>query len=651
MWCIFATFLYYAWWKGERLPSSLVELNTEVFFDALLPPIIFQAGFAVKKKAFFRNFMTLLLLGVVGTWMTAAMVATGTSYMLKWLGLRSDLVRSSLSLGAIFSASDSVAALQVLDQDRSPMLFSLVFGEGVVNDAVSIVLLRAVQGIRKSSQLNADTLSLIALSFGQLFVLSLLLGAAVGLFSAWFIKRTFVHHSTDREVAAVALLGFVAYQLAEGLHLSGIFSVFFCGIVMSHYTWHAMSSSARVVTVYLFRILSFAAELFLFIYAGVTMWSVTLWKDSEEFTKGKLVQASTILALALVASVLVARALTVAPLVLLANLWRPRACRISVREGAVIWWAGAMRGAITVALAFKTYTVHGIDAPLENQIFIVSSMTSVILFTVVLGAFTSGLVGRLLGQDELAPGATMPTLPSMDPDSLNTPLLAALQRSLHWTRHSHIYRLWHYIDDNYLYPLFGGRAPKPDCYRSPPPSPGRQMIQEVMGPVMFADSSRPAKHADPFRMRPAPSDGTEAGVSLASAGRAGSRGTGQAPTVRSVHPEAVDMQPSDGIEELLEHANSGRLDSEHSQQIDWRDSAAFGKDAAWLAEGAPSGSWDSAGRSRLLSGSLQAEHGTQQAAQQVQQQAAGQQAAVTLARTSPFQGVASHPVGSPTTSP
>lgn len=33
--------------------------------------------------------------------------------MLKWLGLDADLVRSSLSLGAIFSASDSVAALQV----------------------------------------------------------------------------------------------------------------------------------------------------------------------------------------------------------------------------------------------------------------------------------------------------------------------------------------------------------------------------------------------------------------------------------------------------------------------------------------------------------------------------------------------------------
>lgn len=58
-----------------------------------------------------------------------------------------------------------------------------------------------------------------------------------------------------------------------------------------------------------------------------------------------LIQASTVLALVLVPSVLVARALTVAPLVLLANVWRPRACKISLREGAVIWWAGAMRGA------------------------------------------------------------------------------------------------------------------------------------------------------------------------------------------------------------------------------------------------------------------------------------------------------------------
>ncbi|MCE3214966.1 monovalent cation:H+ antiporter, CPA1 (nhx1) [Datura stramonium] len=42
-----------------------------------------------------------------------------------------------LAIGAIFSATDSVCTLQVLSQDETPLLYSLVFGEGVVNDATS----------------------------------------------------------------------------------------------------------------------------------------------------------------------------------------------------------------------------------------------------------------------------------------------------------------------------------------------------------------------------------------------------------------------------------------------------------------------------------------------------------------------------------
>lgn len=37
---------------------------------------------------------------------------------------------------------------QILDADQAPVLYPLVFGEGIVNDATSIVLLRAVQKIR-----------------------------------------------------------------------------------------------------------------------------------------------------------------------------------------------------------------------------------------------------------------------------------------------------------------------------------------------------------------------------------------------------------------------------------------------------------------------------------------------------------------------
>lgn len=54
-------------------------------------------------------------------------------------------VQDILALGAIFATTDSVAVLQVLNKDRSPILFSLVFGEGVINDAAGVALLRAIQ--------------------------------------------------------------------------------------------------------------------------------------------------------------------------------------------------------------------------------------------------------------------------------------------------------------------------------------------------------------------------------------------------------------------------------------------------------------------------------------------------------------------------
>ena len=54
-------------------------------------------------------------------------------------------LQDCLALGVIFAATDSVAVLQVLKQERSPLLYSLVFGEGVINDATAVALLRAVQ--------------------------------------------------------------------------------------------------------------------------------------------------------------------------------------------------------------------------------------------------------------------------------------------------------------------------------------------------------------------------------------------------------------------------------------------------------------------------------------------------------------------------
>ncbi|MCD7456114.1 Sodium/hydrogen exchanger 4 [Datura stramonium] len=129
--------------KGKS--SHILRFNEEVFFIYLLPPIIFNAGFQVKKKQFFH----LLNYVVLGYW---GFISSRHHHDSSWwlfpkFNFNGLTVRDYLGIGAIFSSTDTVCTLQVLHQDETPLLYSLVFGEGVVNDATSVVLFNAVQKI------------------------------------------------------------------------------------------------------------------------------------------------------------------------------------------------------------------------------------------------------------------------------------------------------------------------------------------------------------------------------------------------------------------------------------------------------------------------------------------------------------------------
>lgn len=67
---------------------------------------------------------------------------------------------------------------QVLHQDETPLLYSLVFGEGVVNDATSVVLFNAVRKI-SANTLGGKAALRIFLDFLYLFSTSTFLGVTV----------------------------------------------------------------------------------------------------------------------------------------------------------------------------------------------------------------------------------------------------------------------------------------------------------------------------------------------------------------------------------------------------------------------------------------------------------------------------------------
>ena len=68
--------------------------------------------------------------------------------------------------------------LQVFNQDETPLLYSLVFGEGVVNDATSVVLFKAIQNFDLFHIDLTTALQLLA-NFLYLLIVSTVLGIFV----------------------------------------------------------------------------------------------------------------------------------------------------------------------------------------------------------------------------------------------------------------------------------------------------------------------------------------------------------------------------------------------------------------------------------------------------------------------------------------
>ncbi|XP_050223800.1 sodium/hydrogen exchanger 2 [Mercurialis annua] len=460
--------------------SHLLVFSEDLFFIYLLPPIIFNAGFQVKKKQFFRNFITIILFGAIGTLISCSIISVGAIQFFKHFDLLKLELGDYLAIGTIFAATDSVCTLQVLNQDETPLLYSLVFGEGVVNDATSVVLFNAIQSI-DLTHLNTGSAWQFICNFFYLFLTSTLLGVFTGLLSAYIIKKLYIgRHSTDREFALMMLMAYLSYMLAELLDLSGILTVFFCGIVMSHYTWHNVTESSRVTSKHTFATMSFVAEIFIFLYVGMDAMDIEKWRFVSDSPGTSVAVSSTLMAL-----VMVGRAAFVFPLSFISNLTKKSPVdRIGLKQQVVIWWAGLMRGAVSIALAYNKFTSLGHTNLRENAIMITSTITVVLFSTVVFGLMTKPLIRFLLPQPKHPLRSLSISSDQSTPKSFMVPLLGENQDSLDdlgvngmhrpnsirafLTTPTHtVHHYWRKFDDAFMRPMFGGRGFVPIVPGSP----------------------------------------------------------------------------------------------------------------------------------------------------------------------------------------
>ncbi|KAJ1926489.1 monovalent cation:H+ antiporter, CPA1 (nhx1) [Tieghemiomyces parasiticus] len=360
---------------------DMVTFDHTYFFNMLLPPIILHCGYSLNKKDFFSLAIPIFAFAFVGTFISA-MVTGLLAYFYSATGLEHVNLSflECLMVGAILSSTDPVTVLAVFQQLKvDPKLYTIIFGESMLNDAVSIVLYESYKRFRGQTLHLGNMIQIIGLFF-LVFTVSLLIGLLAGAFCALVLKLTQLHRFRHLEICFITMVAYNTYFISNGIQMSGIVSLLFCGIALKHYAFQNMSTGTQHTIHDMFHVLAQLSENFIFIYLGIT-----LFTNLEAMYKPVFI-------IYMILVIIISRFVSVFPLSRLLNyvtvrfLGQREKC-VSYEHQTMLFWAG-LRGAVAFALAG--------DMPGHSGHVTRAMVLVVVVFSVVAFGGTIPTVVRLL---------------------------------------------------------------------------------------------------------------------------------------------------------------------------------------------------------------------------------------------------------------
>ncbi|XP_015178825.1 PREDICTED: sodium/hydrogen exchanger 8 isoform X2 [Polistes dominula] len=352
-------------WRKEE------AFSPTAFFLVLLPPIIFESGYNLHKGNFFQNIGSILVFAIVGTTISAFVIGAGIYLLgLAQVAYRLSFVES-FAFGSLISAVDPVATVAIFHAlEVDPILNMLVFGESILNDAISIVLTTSVLESNNATT-TSEAIILGINRFCLMFFASAGIGVVFALISALLLKHVDLRKNPSLEFGMMLVFTYAPYVLAEGIQLSGIMAILFNGIVMSHYTHFNLSTVTQITMQQTMRTLAFIAETCVFAYLGLALFSF------RHRVEPALVVWSIILCL-------IGRAANIFPLALLVNRFREH--QITKKMMFIMWFSG-LRGAISYALS-----LHLDFSDETRHVIITTTLIIVLITTLIFGGSTMPLL-------------------------------------------------------------------------------------------------------------------------------------------------------------------------------------------------------------------------------------------------------------------
>ncbi|SPP82139.1 blast:Sodium/hydrogen exchanger 3 [Drosophila guanche] len=350
---------------------AVSPLTPNTFFFYMLPPIILDAGYFMPNRLFFDNLGTILLMAVVGTIFNIATIG-GALYACGLTGIYGEGQTPGLMdiflFTSLISAVDPVAVLAVFEEIHvNEILYIVVFGESLLNDAVTVVMYHMMEGYTTIGLDNVIPQDIFS-GCGSFFIVALG-GTAIGViwgFLTGLVTR-FTDHVRVIEPIFIFVMAYLAYLNAEIFHMSGILAITFCGITMKNYVESNISQKSHTTVKYALKMLSSSAETIIFMFLGVaTVNNMHVW--------------NTWFVILTITFCSVFRVLGVILLTAIANRFRLH--KLS-RVDQFVMSYGGLRGAVAFALVLLVD-----ENVVKQKNMFVTTTIAVIYFTVFLQGIT-----------------------------------------------------------------------------------------------------------------------------------------------------------------------------------------------------------------------------------------------------------------------
>lgn len=269
------------------MPEIVIE--PEWILYIVLPPILYSAAVNVPVIDFRRDFGTIgaLSVGLV------IISAFGTGLLLWWM--MPDLgLPAAVALGAVISPPDAVAATAIGKKlGLPPRLVTILEGEGLVNDATALVLLRTSIAAMAGSFTFWGALG----TFAYAAFVGVAVGGLVGISTV--AVRSKIRQQPVLTTAISFVVPFLAFIPAEELHASGVIAVVTAGLITGHQSARRLAAQDRISERTNWRTAQLLLENGVFLLMGLELTSVLNAVDQRDPSIGITILIGLILVVAL----------------------------------------------------------------------------------------------------------------------------------------------------------------------------------------------------------------------------------------------------------------------------------------------------------------------------------------------------------------